>query len=200
MIAVVDYGMGNLRSVANALGAVGGTVRVTRAPSDLRAASHIVLPGVGGFGDCAANLRASGLVDVLDEEVRRRGKFFLGICLGMQLLAERSEEADSATGLGWWPGTVRRFSQSASLRVPHMGWNDVEPVSGSPLFRGIRHPAFFFVHSYFLPADTAAVAATCEYGGSFTAAVARDNIWATQFHPEKSQQNGLRLLENFLGQ
>jgi glutamine amidotransferase len=160
-----------------------------------------VLPGVGAFGACIDGLRATGLVDVLDEAVRRRGTPFLGICLGMQLLAEGSDEGGQIDGLGWIPGRVRRFDDSASLRVPHMGWNDVEPAAGSPMFAGIRHPTFFFVHSYFLPADNQpALAGRCEYGASIAAALVRENIWATQFHPEKSQQNGLRLLQNFLDQ
>jgi glutamine amidotransferase len=145
-------------------------------------------------------LRATGLVDVLDEAVRRRGTPFLGICLGMQLLADESEEGGRTPGLGWIHGRVRKFAGSPSLRVPHMGWNDVATAGGSRMFQGIRHPAFFFVHSYFLPATVDALAGTCEYGEPFAAALVSDNIWATQFHPEKSQQNGLRLLENFLAQ
>ena len=203
MIAVVDYGMGNLRSVANAIEATGAGAgaRVTCLPEDIRAASHVVLPGVGAFSSCINNLRATGLVDVLDEEVRGRGKPFLGICLGMQLLAAESEEGGSVAGLGWLAGRIRRFEDGPSLRVPHMGWNDVTPASGSPMFRGIRHPTFFFVHSYYLPVDDrAAIAARCEYGTSFAAALLHENIWATQFHPEKSQLNGQRLLQNFLEQ
>jgi glutamine amidotransferase len=199
VVVVVDYGMGNLRSVANAIEATGREARVTRNADDVRAASHIVLPGVGAFGDCIASLRATGLVEVLDEVVRRRGTPFLGICLGMQLLADGSDEGGHTPGLGWIRGWVRRFADGPSLRVPHMGWNDVTPAERSPMFDGIRHPTFFFVHSYFLPADAdAEPAATCEYGERFAAALVRGNIWATQFHPEKSQQNGLRLLENFL--
>jgi glutamine amidotransferase len=201
VVAVIDYGMGNLRSVANAIEAAGADVRVTKQPEDVRDASHIVLPGVGAFGACVDGLHATGLVDVLDEAVRRRGTPFLGICLGMQLLADDSEEGGHVDGLGWIAGHVRRFADSPALRVPHMGWNDVEPAEGSPMFRGIRHPTFFFVHSYFLPADgQPALAGRCEYGEPFAAALVRGNIWATQFHPEKSQQNGLRLLQNFLDQ
>src|SRR5215471_17394312 len=143
--------MGNLRSVANALEAVGGTVAVTHDAAVVREATHIVLPGVGAFCECMANLNASGLIPILREQVMERHKPFLGICLGMQLLAAGSDEGTPVEGLGWWNDRVRRFSPDATIRVPHMGWNDVSPVKGSRLFRGVRHPAFFFVHSYYLP-------------------------------------------------
>ena len=199
MIAVVDYGMGNLRSVAKALEAIGEEPRITSSAADLRAATHIVLPGVGAFGQCAANLRATGLVDALTEEVRGRGKSFLGICVGMQLLVERSEEGGDQAGLGWFPGTVRRFEPAPDRKVPHMGWNDVAADETAPMFTGIRHRVFYFVHSYFVEfAQPLPWAATCDYGCSFPAAVAAGNIWAVQFHPEKSQQNGLKLLRNFV--
>lgn len=199
MIAVVDYGMGNLRSVAKALEAIGEEPRITSAAADLRAASHIVLPGVGAFGQCAANLRATGLVEVLTEEVRGRGKPFLGICVGMQLLVERSEEGGEDAGLGWFAGVVRRFDGAPDRKVPHMGWNDVAADADAPMFKGLRHRVFYFVHSYFVElAQPSLVAATCDYGGPFAAAVTAGNIWAVQFHPEKSQQNGLKLLRNFL--
>jgi imidazole glycerol-phosphate synthase subunit HisH len=199
MIAVVDYGMGNLRSVAKALEAIGEEPRVTRDSADLRAASHIVLPGVGAFAQCIANLRATGLVDVLDEEVRGKKKPFLGICLGMQLLAADSEEGGRHEGLGWFPASVRRLDGDVRLKVPHIGWNDVDARAGSPLFRGVRRPVFYFVHSYYMDcADPSLVSATCDYGVTFPAAVVADNVWAVQFHPEKSQVNGLRFLQNFL--
>ena len=199
MIAVVDYGMGNLRSVAKALEAIGEEPRVTRDPADLRAASHIVLPGVGAFSQCVANLRATGLVDVLDEEVRQRKKPFLGICLGMQLLAGDSEEGGRHEGLGWLPASVRRLADGVGLKVPHIGWNDVRAAPDSPLFKGVRNPVFYFVHSYYVDcADPRLVSATCDYGVTFPAAIVADNVWAVQFHPEKSQANGLRFLQNFL--
>ena len=199
MIAVVDYGMGNLRSVAKALEAIGEAPRVTRDAADLRAASHIVLPGVGAFAQCIANLRATGLVDVLREEVQDRKKPFLGICLGMQLLARESEEGGAHDGLGWFPASVRRFPGMGDLKVPHIGWNDVCAPAATPMFKGVRHPVFYFVHSYYVDcADPALVSATCDYGVRFPAAIVTGNVWAVQFHPEKSQMNGLRLLENFL--
>ena len=199
MIAVVDYGMGNVRSVAKALEAIGAEPRVTRDAADLRAASHIVLPGVGAFAQCMTNLRTTQLVDVLDEEVRLRKKPFLGICLGMQLLARDSEEGGWHDGLGWLPASVRRLRGDGGLKVPHIGWNDVHAASGSPLFKGVRDAVFYFVHSYYVDcADPQLVAATCDYGQRFPAAVVADNVWAVQFHPEKSQRNGLCFLQNFL--
>lgn len=199
MIAVVDYGMGNLRSVAKALEAIGEEPRVTHDPADLRAASHIVLPGVGAFAQCVANLRATQLVDVLDEEVRHRQKPFLGICLGMQLLARESDEGGLHKGLGWFPASVRRLRSDTGLKVPHVGWNDVRAQPGSLLFAGVRDPVFYFVHSYYVDcADAQLVSATCEYGVMFPAAIVAGNVWAVQFHPEKSQLNGLRFLRNFI--
>jgi len=199
MIAVVDYGMGNLRSVAKALQAIGEDVRVTRDPADLRAASHIVLPGVGAFAQCVANLRATELIDVLDEQVRHRKKPFLGICLGMQLLAAGSEEGGWHEGLGWLTASVRRLNGDGGLKVPHIGWNDIRAEPDSPLFKGVRHPVFYFVHSYYVEcADPRLVSATCDYGVTFPAALVAENVWAVQFHPEKSQVNGLRFLENFV--
>lgn len=200
MIAVVDYGMGNLRSVAKAIEAIGADARITARKEDLREASHLVLPGVGAFGQCVTNLRATDLVDVLEQEVLQHGKPFLGICLGMQLLVNHSEESGPEhAGLGWFPGVAQRFASGPDRKVPHMGWNDVSLCGDAAMFRGIRHPVFYFLHSYYVRfADACVVSATCEYGGPFAAAAARDNIWAVQFHPEKSQQNGLRVLENFL--
>ncbi len=199
MIAIVDYGMGNLRSVAKALEAIGEEPRITASADDLRHASHIILPGVGAFGQCAANLRATGLIDALSEEVRDRRKPFLGICVGMQLLFEGSDEGGTDRGLGWFAGMVRRFDPAPDRKVPHMGWNDVEAASDAPMFTGMRNRVFYFVHSYFVdPTDHAGVTATCDYGVAFPAAITAGNIWAVQFHPEKSQQNGLKLLRNFL--
>ena len=202
-VAVVDYGMGNLHSVRNALSMVGADVVVTSDPAELRRADRIVLPGVGAFGECVKNLRASGVLETLEEEVLKKGKPMLGICVGMQVLASTGEELGEHDGLGWIPGRVRRFTvdETAGLCVPHVGWNEVQPSAARhAVFVKMRKDAsFYFVHSYFFePAAPEHTAATCDYGGAFTCAVARDNILALQFHPEKSQQNGLALLEGFL--
>jgi imidazole glycerol-phosphate synthase subunit HisH len=201
MIAIVDYGMGNLHSVRYALERLGETPCVTGRPEELRSADRIVLPGVGAFGECVKNLRAAGLLEVLYEEVVTRGKPFFGICLGMQVLASTGHEMGVWPGLGWIAGEVRLLEVEASgLKVPHVGWNEVLPRLETPLFRRFRkNPTFYFTHSYHLaPSDPRVVAAQCEYGMTFTAAVLQDNMFATQFHPEKSQDNGLRLLDNFL--
>jgi glutamine amidotransferase len=200
-IAVVDYGAGNLHSVRHALELVGGDVVVTTHPEDLREAERIVLPGVGAFGECAAGLRASGFVESLEEEVRHRGKPLLGICVGLQLLAREGHEHGVHAGLGWVPGIVRKLeADAAGLKIPHVGWNDITATSASRIFDGFRRDTtFYFTHSFHLALDDPSFeAAYCEYGGRFTAAVLKDNVVATQFHPEKSQENGLKLLENFL--
>ena len=201
MIAVVDYGVGNLHSVRHALEMIGAEVCVTRRPEDLRESERIILPGVGAFGECVKNLRASGLVEVLEEEVLRKGKPFYGICVGLQILAREGYELGVHRGLGWVPAVVRRFQGEAQgLKVPHMGWNEVMPEVESPLFSGLRRaPTFYFVHSYYMaPYELNLTAASCDYGGKFTAAILHNNVFGTQFHPEKSQGNGLRLLQNFL--
>ncbi|HMF15125.1 MAG TPA: imidazole glycerol phosphate synthase subunit HisH [Gemmataceae bacterium] len=201
MIAVVDCGMGNLHSVRLAFDRLGAEVAVVQRPEQLRQAERIVFPGVGAFGECVRRLRESGIAEALEEEVRRKGTPYLGICLGMQVLAESGEENGVHEGLGWISGVVRRLrSDAPNLRVPHVGWNDVHWRTDSPLFAGLRkETAFYFVHGYHLaPRDADVAAATCEHGETFTAAIQRDNILAVQFHPEKSQRNGLRLLSNFL--
>lgn len=202
MIALVDYGMGNLHSVQSAFEATGVDVTVARKPEDLETAERIVLPGVGAFAECLGSLRASGLVDALGEQVMVRRKPFLGICVGLQVLATTGEEGGTTAGLGWLPGIVRRLDAGdAGLKVPHVGWNEVRPSGEVAMFAGLRAaPTFYFVHSYHLvPDDPSMIAATADYGVPITAAVQHLNIFATQFHPEKSQQNGLRVLENFLG-
>jgi glutamine amidotransferase len=160
-----------------------------------------ILPGVGAFGECVKNLRASGMVEALEDEVLHKGKPFFGICLGLQVLARKGYEMGEYEGLGWVPAVVKRFEvESQGLKIPHVGWNEIIPQRETPLFKGLRKaPTFYFVHSYYLaPDDAALTLATCDYGDPFTAAILRENILATQFHPEKSQQNGLRLLENFV--
>lgn len=202
MIAVVDYGSGNLHSIGSAFDMVGAEVLVTNKPEDFRAAERIVLPGVGAFGVCMENLRASGVEESLREEVLEKGKPFYGICVGMQVLAREGHEFGVHQGLGWLNGIVKRFEvDEAQFKIPHVGWNEVVVSGDNPLFEGIsqKDKTFYFTHSYhFISDDENLVAASCEYGESFPAAVQKDNIFATQFHPEKSQENGLKLLENFL--
>jgi len=211
-LAVIDYGMGNLRSVAKALETVGANVRVVTRPEDVGAAcgasrgeaAGLVLPGVGALADCISALRASGF----DQKIREwiaTDRPFLGICLGMQALFESSEESVDVSvteGLGIFPGTVRRFRLPPDYKVPHMGWNTVRFTQpDSPLLDGLETEgeAFYFVHSYYCaPRDRALVLAECDYGGAFTAAIARGRCYATQFHPEKSQTRGLQLYKNFV--
>jgi glutamine amidotransferase len=200
-VAVIDYGAGNLHSVRHALDLIGADVRVTAIPEDLLEADRIVLPGVGSFGGCMRGLQASGMVDALDAAVRRRGKPLFGICVGLQLLAREGHELGRHEGLAWIPAAVHRFGvETEGLKIPHVGWNEIEPTLDSVLFEGLhRGPTFYFTHSYrVVPDEPGLEAATCDYGRPFTAAVLRGNIFGTQFHPEKSQENGLRLLENFL--
>lgn len=200
-VAVVDYGMCNLDSVRRALEECGRPVVVTDDPKEVAAAGHIVLPGVGAFPDAMGRLTERGLDKVLHNQVVVEGAPFLGICLGMQLLATVGLEGGRTEGLGWIDGEVQRLVPAGpDLRVPHVGWNDVVPQGDSPLFAGIEPGSdFYFVHSYHLACSSAAdVAATTPYCGGFASAVWRDNVHAVQFHPEKSQRNGLRLLQNFL--
>jgi glutamine amidotransferase len=201
MIAVIDTGICNLRSVTKALEAVGAPIRVVRSPKELAAAAPrgMVLPGVGALRDCVASLRATGL----DGSVRAwiaADRPFLGICLGMQALFAHSEEGDVA-GLGVFPGRVVRFERPREFKIPHMGWNTIRFVQGqSPLRAGlaVEGESFYFVHSYHCrPADPGLVLAECDYGGAFCAAVGRGRVFATQFHPEKSQAKGLHLYANF---
>lgn len=197
-LAVVDYGMGNLASVAKALERTGATVRIVDTAAGVRGAGAVVLPGVGAFRDAAARLRTSGLGDVVVERIGA-GVPFLGVCLGMQLLFESSGEGGRWQGLGVFAGTVERLQ--TGLKVPHIGWNELAwTAAGARMARGLPAPtAVYFVHSYAArPADPDAVAATTDYGGPVVAAVARDNVWAVQFHPEKSSTAGLALLTNFV--
>ncbi|MGN6820756.1 MAG: imidazole glycerol phosphate synthase subunit HisH [Sphingomonas sp.] len=195
-LALIDYGAGNLYSVANALKAAGANdIAVTADPDLVRRADRIVLPGVGAFGACSAALRGvAGMVEALDERVRRSGVPFLGICVGMQLMAEVGEEMGDHPGLGWIAGRVRLLAPAdAAAKVPHMGWNDVRPVSPHPL---IEPGEAYFLHSYAF--EGADVVATTDHAGPVVAAIARDNMAGVQFHPEKSQRYGLDLLKRFL--
>jgi glutamine amidotransferase len=200
MIVIVDYGMGNLRSVGKAFLSQGISASVTRDQDEISRADGLVLPGVGAFGDCMKNLAEYGLVDPIKEHINS-GKPFLGICLGLQLLFEGSEESPDVPGLGVLEGSVVRFSQSEDerLKVPHMGWNRISIKKGIPILAGIPDESwFYFVHSYYpVPKDAGVIAVTSRYGVDFTAAVARDNLFACQFHPEKSSADGLRILRNF---
>jgi glutamine amidotransferase len=201
MIAIVDYGMGNVRSVHNALEYIGEDAVVTADPRVIDDAERVILPGVGAFGDAMANLQARGLVDVLQRQVLEKGKPFLAICLGLQLLARNSTEHGTHDGLGWFDASVVRFNgHTRGLKVPHMGWNEVRREVDHPLVASLGEGqlVFYFVHSFHIVChDPADVACTCEYGDRFTAAIRRDNIFATQFHPEKSQDNGLQVLAEF---
>ena len=198
---MVDYGMGNIRSVSKALERVAPRelVEVTANPEAIRACDRVVVPGQGAMPDCMAQLAASGAREAVIEATRT--KPFLGICVGMQMLFEHGEEGDTP-GLGLLPGRVPRFpaARMAGLKVPHMGWNEVRQARSHALWTGIDSAErFYFVHSYYpAPADEGLVAGTCEYGVAFTCAISRDNIFAVQFHPEKSQAAGLRLLSNFV--
>ncbi len=197
-VALIDAGAGNLRSVANALAAVGaGDVAVTADPAVVARAGRIILPGVGAFAACMAGLRAiDGMVAALETRVRGDGVPFLGICVGMQLLADAGEEHGRHPGLGWIGGTVRAFAPAPGLRVPHMGWNDVVTARAHPVIAGGEA---YFLHGYHVAGAAAAdIAATTDHGGPIVAAVARDNIVGVQYHPEKSQAYGLATLRRFL--
>lgn len=198
MITIVDYGMGNLRSVQKALEAVGASCQVSSDPSEIASAEKLVLPGVGAFRDAIAQLDRSGLVEPIQQHIRR-DRPFLGICLGLQLLFEKSYEDGEYDGLGILPGRVIRFDLPAGWKVPHMGWNRIDAVRPSPLLKGLdSSPFVYFVHSYFVdPADRSIVAAQTDYGAPFTSMVWRGQLFATQFHPEKSQRVGLAILKNF---
>jgi imidazole glycerol phosphate synthase glutamine amidotransferase subunit len=201
-VALIDYGAGNLRSVANALAALGIAPRLVDAAPGLTDATHLVLPGVGSFGDCMAQLAARDLLDPLRAWLLA-GKPYLGICLGYQILFDGSEESPGVAGLGVVRGTVRRFAEEPGLKIPHMGWNSVVPRrADAGNWHGLgAEPYFYFVHSFFpVPDDAAIVAATTSYGAdTFAAAIEMPKLLACQFHPEKSQDAGLRLIGNFLG-
>jgi glutamine amidotransferase len=197
MLVIVDYGMGNLKSVLNAFSRLNADIVISSDPDVVRDAPVVVLPGVGAFGICMENLEKRGLADAIREHIRD-GKRYLGICLGMQILFESGVEAPGVPGLGIIKGTVPRFT--GSIKVPHMGWNSVTLKKDSPMFKGIRTGDFFyFVHSYYCaPADPGVIATTTDYGDPFVSSVETGNIFACQFHPEKSQAVGLKLLQNFL--
>lgn len=195
MIAIIDYDMGNLRSVQKAFEYLGKEAVITDRPDTIAAASHVVLPGVGAFEDAMARLRATGLDQAL-LRAARAGKPVLGICLGMQMMFEASEENGHFAGLGLFPGTITRF-EDQGLKIPHMGWNTLR-TRACPLFDAGEDPCVYFVHSYCMAdVNDEWTAATCEYGQTFTAAICRGNVMATQFHPEKSGEAGLKMLRRF---
>jgi glutamine amidotransferase len=204
MIALVDYGAGNVRSVHKALETVGAEVQLTHSPDAVLAAEKIVLPGVGAFGDCMAGLRRAGLVEVLVQAVKR-GRPLLGICVGMQVLFEEGEEMGRHAGLGLLPGRVIRFAfpppsveGGCPLKIPHTGWNQIEPVQTSPLLDDLSRPWAYFNHAYTCRAHPEHVLAVTDYGGPFPSVVGRGHVYGIQFHPEKSQEVGLHILRNFV--
>ena len=199
MTAIIDYDAGNIKSVENALRFLGHDVVVTADPEVILQADHVILPGVGAFGDAMQRLRGRGLEDTI-REVVDRGTPFLGICLGLQLLFEESEESPGVRGLALLPGRIRRIPDGEGRKVPQIGWNDISFPGESRLLKGLPQGSFvYFVHSFYLEAgDRSDVAATTEYGVSIDAAVEHGNLFACQFHPEKSERVGMQILENFL--
>lgn len=201
MISIVDYGMGNVRSLKNAIEYLGADVTLTADPYELAASDRIILPGVGAFGDAMVAIRARGLEPVLTHQALQVRKPVLGICLGMQLFAKSSNEHGQHTGLGWLDADISRLQLQRPLKVPHVGWNELQFHPDDWLFKGIKpgNANFYFVHSYHMnchnPAD---LIATVDYGGPVAAVVRSGNLVAAQFHPEKSQDNGLKMLENWM--
>lgn len=200
-VTLIDYGAGNLRSVANALRAIGIEPNIASGPEALADTTHLVLPGVGSFGDCMEQLTKRNLIEPIREWVTA-GKPYFGICLGYHILFEASEESPDVKGLAVLPGVVKRFQEQPQLKIPHMGWNSVVPRNpDSAMWRELgNEPYFYYVHSYFpVPANDASISAETEYGADrFAAAIELPNLFACQFHPEKSQEAGLQLIRNFL--
>lgn len=206
-VVIIDYGSGNLQSVFNALEMVktpSHTIQISNNPEDLKSATHIILPGVGAFGDCISNLKAiKGMVEELQIQILKNKKPFLGICVGMQLLADFGFEYGKHSGLGFISGNVIEIdNQNNSLKVPHIGWNNISIHKHHPILDGIQDGEhFYFVHSFhFVPKNQSNIIATVNYGSDLTAIISKDNIVATQFHPEKSADAGLRILKNFISQ
>lgn len=198
-VCILDYGSGNACSVYNMFSSLSKAVTISNDPAVMRDATHIVLPGVGAFGTAMRKVQSQIPLDVLEKEVRTKGKPFLGICVGMQLLAERGFEFGEHKGLGWLRGEVRRL-EAGALPIPHIGWNDVEVIRGGGLFSSFKgQPDFYFLHSYcFMGHDPEDLVARCTYGQSFPCVLSRGNIHGVQFHPEKSQRAGRELIQKFL--
>ena len=199
MIAIIDYDAGNIKSVEKALLSIGETPVLTRDPEVILQADHIILPGVGSFGDAMENLNKFGLIDVIHEAINRKIPF-LGICLGLQLLFESSEETPGVAGLGILKGKIVRIPEGSGLKIPHMGWNSLKLQNDGRLFKDLpEEPYVYFVHSYYLKAtDESIVKATTEYSTHIHASVEQGNVFACQFHPEKSSDTGLQILKNFV--
>ena len=201
MITIINYGLGNLNAFTNIYNKLNIPVKIANSASDLQDASKILLPGVGAFDHAMTKLNESGMREKLDDLVLKEGIPVIGICVGMQILANSSEEG-KIPGLGWVQGSVKRFDESKILHkphLPHMGWNDVKPLNHDTIFNNIvEEPLFYFLHSYYFSANNQSnILATADYGGEFTCAVRNDNIYGVQFHPEKSHNNGIELLKNF---
>ena len=198
MIAVVDYKVGNLNSVLKALEKIGARSFLAQSTKDFKKSDKLLLPGVGSFKEAMCNLEQLGFAECLKEEVLVQKKPILGICLGMQLFLERGCEGGISQGLGFVEGEVLQFQKHPHLKIPHMGWNDIEILKQEPLYEGIQSKSdFYFVHSFYVQCKEEFVSAKAQYGCEFVASLQKDNIFATQFHPEKSQSLGLKLLENF---
>jgi len=197
-IVIIDYGMGNLRNVQKGFEKVGFEAKLTRNKKEIQKASAIVLPGVGAFKDCMENLERYGLIEPLLQSIEK-GKSYLGICLGLQILFSKSEEFGSHQGLDLIKGNVLKFNPDADHKVPHMGWNSVEKVNETPMLQGVGNGDFFyFVHSYYvIPEESRVISTVTTYGKPFVSSIWKENLFATQFHPEKSQEKGLKILENF---
>ncbi len=200
MIGIVDYGLGNVRAFENIYRRLGIAAKPVRNAAELEGADRLILPGVGAFDWAMARLTASGMIDALNRRVLNDGVPVLGVCVGMQIMAQGSDEG-AATGLGWIDGRVERFRDewfNTHTHLPHMGWNDIEVAGERALFSKIDAPRFYFLHSFFFhPVDEGHIAARTHYGQVFASAISRENIWATQFHPEKSHNWGVQLLRNF---
>ena len=199
MVAIIDYDAGNIKSVEKAMQLLGQEVKITRDRDEIMAADHVILPGVGAFGDAMEKLHQYGLVEVI-HEVTKKGTPFLGICLGLQLLFERSDEAPGVEGLGVLKGDILKLPDKEGYKIPHMGWNSLDFPREGRLFKGLgEHPYVYFVHSYYLKAaEEEIVTATADYTTMIHASVEKDNVFACQFHPEKSSDVGLQILKNFV--